>query len=152
MAQLVALESLDLSSNRLGGRIPSQLTKLTFLEVLNFSNNKLEGPIPHGNQFNTFDNDSYSGNFGLCGFPLTKQCGSGEGLNPPAPKLKEDEEWLKEIGSGISQDGFAGSKEHETSTSAKMHSGIRAESEGRCTLASVRFGSKPKFREDMNQG
>ncbi|KAK9025637.1 hypothetical protein V6N11_038496 [Hibiscus sabdariffa] len=91
MAQLVALQSLDLSSNRLSGRIPSQLTKLTFLEVLNFSHNKLEGPIPHGNQFNTFENDSYGGNMGLCGFPLTKQCDSGEGPNPAAPKLKEDE-------------------------------------------------------------
>ncbi|XVF78271.1 hypothetical protein PTKIN_Ptkin14bG0118200 [Pterospermum kingtungense] len=84
---LVALESLDLSSNNLGGRIPSRLTNLTFLEVLNLSENNLVGPIPHGNQFGTFDNDSYSGNLGLCGFPLTKQCGN----KPPAPKFKEYE-------------------------------------------------------------
>lgn len=66
------------------------MTKLTFLEVLNFSHNNLVGPIPHGNRFNTFENDSYSGNLGLCGFPLTKQCGNGEGSKPPAPKRKED--------------------------------------------------------------
>ncbi|TYI78339.1 hypothetical protein E1A91_D06G204600v1 [Gossypium mustelinum] len=71
---LVALESLDLSSNKLGGRIPFEMTNLTFLEVLNLSENNLVGPISHGNQFNTFSNDSYSGNLGLCGLPLSKQC------------------------------------------------------------------------------
>ncbi|XVE63379.1 hypothetical protein DITRI_Ditri07aG0015500 [Diplodiscus trichospermus] len=55
---------------------------LTFLEVLNLSKNNLVGPIPHGNQFDTFDNDSYSGNLGLCGLPLSRQCG-----NPEGPKL-----------------------------------------------------------------
>ncbi|TYG82107.1 hypothetical protein ES288_D01G060700v1 [Gossypium darwinii] len=89
LGNLVELESLDLSSNNLSGEIPFQMTKLTFLEVLNFSHNNLVGPIPHGNQFNTFENDSYYGNLGLCGFPLTKQCGNGEGSKPPAPKRKE---------------------------------------------------------------
>ncbi|XP_017979777.1 PREDICTED: leucine-rich repeat receptor protein kinase EMS1-like [Theobroma cacao] len=88
---MVALESLDLSSNKLGGGIPSQLTNLTFLEVLNLSQNDLVGPIPHGKQFDTFENDSYSGNLGLCGFPLSKQCGNNEEPKPPVPMLKEDE-------------------------------------------------------------
>ncbi|XP_017980077.1 PREDICTED: receptor-like protein 12 [Theobroma cacao] len=88
---MVALESLDLSSNKLGGRIPSQMTNLTFLEVLNLSKNYLVGPIPHGNQFGTFENDSYSNNLGLCGFPLSKQCGNDEEPKPTVPMLKEDE-------------------------------------------------------------
>ncbi|XVF18633.1 hypothetical protein REPUB_Repub11eG0039400 [Reevesia pubescens] len=88
---LVALESLDLSSNKLGGEIPSQLTSLTFLAVLKLSRNDLVGPIPHGNQFDTFDNDSYSSNLGLCGLPLSKQCGNQEGPKPPAPMLEENE-------------------------------------------------------------
>ncbi|KAB1669805.1 hypothetical protein ES319_1Z008800v1 [Gossypium barbadense] len=75
---LAALESLDLSFNKLSGRIPSQLTNLTFLEVLRFWNNNLVGPIPQGKQFNTFENDSYRGNLGLCGFPLSKECRNDE--------------------------------------------------------------------------
>ncbi|KAH1108832.1 hypothetical protein J1N35_012600 [Gossypium stocksii] len=81
---LVALESLDLSSNKLSGKIPSQMTSLTFLAVLNLSKNNLIGPIPHGNQFDTFDNDSYSDNLGLCGLPLSKQCINHGEAPPPA--------------------------------------------------------------------
>ncbi|XP_022717774.1 receptor-like protein 12 [Durio zibethinus] len=91
LGNMVALESLDLSSNKLGGTIPSQLTNLTFLAVLNLSENNLVGPIPHGNQLDTFDNDSYSGNLGLCGLPLSKQCNNREGPKPPAPMFEEHE-------------------------------------------------------------
>ncbi|BBH02108.1 receptor like protein 34, partial [Prunus dulcis] len=69
------LEWLDLSSNKLVGDIPEQLTNLTSLSKFNVSKNQLVGPIPHGKQFDTFDNDSYSGNTGLCGLPLSKTCG-----------------------------------------------------------------------------
>ncbi|XP_058182680.1 receptor-like protein 6 [Rhododendron vialii] len=74
LGDLTRIESLDLSSNHLSGRIPSELTSLTFLAVLNLSWNHLHGPIPHGPQFNTFENSSYAGNIGLCGFPLSKDC------------------------------------------------------------------------------
>ncbi|KAM3337310.1 hypothetical protein P3S68_031635 [Capsicum galapagoense] len=36
----------------------------------------LEGCIPQGNQFHTFQNNSYEGNDGLRGFPLSKGCGN----------------------------------------------------------------------------
>ncbi|GKU89942.1 hypothetical protein SLEP1_g4010 [Rubroshorea leprosula] len=90
LGKMTELESLDLSSNKLDGRIPEELTSLTFLSVLNLSHNKLEGEVPQGKQFNTFSNDSYIGNSGLCGFPLTKKCHEEE--EPGAPPSKFDEE------------------------------------------------------------
>ncbi|GKV06075.1 hypothetical protein SLEP1_g18006 [Rubroshorea leprosula] len=75
------LESLDLSSNNLSGNIPQQLGGLNFLEVLNLSYNQLEGRIPKGNQIQTFTEDSFKDNKGLCGTPL-KDCGAD--VQPPS--------------------------------------------------------------------
>ncbi|XP_059663672.1 receptor-like protein 33 [Cornus florida] len=74
LKNLTRLESLDLSSNQLVREIPWQLTSLTILLILNFSQNHLVGPIPHGQQFDKFENNSYSGNQALFDFPLTKKC------------------------------------------------------------------------------
>ncbi|XP_068489462.1 receptor-like protein 9DC3 [Phaseolus vulgaris] len=75
MGNLIKLESLDLSSNMLTGRIPTELVNMKFLEVLNLSYNNLVGEIPQGKQFGSFMNDSYEGNLGLCGVPLSVKCG-----------------------------------------------------------------------------
>ncbi|KAL7225774.1 hypothetical protein ACSBR1_021020 [Camellia fascicularis] len=76
LVNLTDLESLDLSQNKLYGEISQQLTSLTFLEVFDVSQNNLTGFIPQGQQFETFSNTSYEGNLGLCGFPLSKNCGN----------------------------------------------------------------------------
>ncbi|GMJ05310.1 receptor like protein 6 [Hibiscus trionum] len=89
LGNLAALESLDLSCNKLVGGIPSQLTALNFLEWLNLSENHLVGLIPQGKQFNTFLNDSYVGNPGLCGFPVSKGCGHS-GPPPPATSVEHE--------------------------------------------------------------
>ncbi|XP_059277839.1 receptor-like protein 9DC3 [Lycium ferocissimum] len=91
LGQLNMLEVLDLSWNLLIGNIPQELTRLTFLEKLNLSQNLLVGPIPQGSQFDTFSNDSYGGNLDLCGFPLSKQCGTSDPSHVPHP-LESDEE------------------------------------------------------------
>ncbi|KAH0669455.1 hypothetical protein KY285_023617 [Solanum tuberosum] len=62
--------------NHLVGEIPARFVSLTSLEVLNLSYNQLEGCIPQGNQFSTFENNSYKGNDGLRGYPFSEGCGS----------------------------------------------------------------------------
>ena len=91
LANLSALESLDLSSNRLIGEMPIQLTNLTFLAKLNLSQNQLAGPIPQGKQFGTFENDSYYGNLGLCGFPLSIECSNDELTPPTLPSIFQED-------------------------------------------------------------
>ncbi|XP_039053349.1 receptor-like protein 9DC3 [Hibiscus syriacus] len=90
LGDLSELESLDLSSNKLHGRIPTEFTNLGFLEVLNLSHNNLVGPIPQGKQLETFSNDSYIGNLGLCGLPLSKSCDNDEGT--PAKFDRDDDD------------------------------------------------------------
>ncbi|KAM4133838.1 hypothetical protein ACJW30_01G362100 [Castanea mollissima] len=85
LINLVDLESLDLSQNKLFGEIPQQLTQLTFLAFFNVSNNHLMGPIPQGKQFNTFPSNSFEGNLGLCGSPLTKKCKNYESQDSGSP-------------------------------------------------------------------
>ncbi|KAL7168295.1 hypothetical protein ACSBR2_038686 [Camellia fascicularis] len=91
LGDLTQLESLDLSSNQLIGKIPNQLKSLTFLEVFNLSWNHLDGPIPRGEQFDTFGNDSYVGNSGLCGFPLSKECNNQAQVQPGVLLQQEDD-------------------------------------------------------------
>ncbi|XP_024043102.1 receptor like protein 42 [Citrus clementina] len=90
-ANMTALESLDLSSNKLHGRILEQLLSVTALASLNLSYNWLWGRIPRGNQFNTFENDSYIGNIHLCGEPLTVTC-SNDAVPKAPPSASTDHE------------------------------------------------------------
>ncbi|KAL6346954.1 hypothetical protein AAG906_006014 [Vitis piasezkii] len=82
-----------LSSNKFQGEIPKSIGNLNSPRGLNLSHNNIVGHIPvfrefqfesfqnnltriipRGNQFETFGNDSYDGNSGLYGFPLSKKC------------------------------------------------------------------------------
>ncbi|KAG6662971.1 hypothetical protein CIPAW_03G279600 [Carya illinoinensis] len=91
LANLTELESLDLSKNNLSGEIPQQLTQLTFLGFFNVSNNLLTGPIPQGDQFGTFGNNSFEGNSGLCGRPLSKNCEDSNAYLPAPPSISVDQ-------------------------------------------------------------
>ncbi|XP_047171042.1 receptor-like protein 6 [Vigna umbellata] len=83
MGNLTILESLDLSSNMLTGSIPTEFLNMNFLEVLNLSYNHLVGEIPLGKQFGSFSYDSYKGNLGLCGDPLSMKCSQNDDEHPP---------------------------------------------------------------------
>nr|AAQ82053.1 verticillium wilt disease resistance protein precursor [Solanum torvum] len=105
VGKLQMLESLDLSTNHLSGEIPSELASLTFLAALNVSFNNLFGKIPQGIQLQTFSGDSFEGNRGLCGFPLSNSCKSDASELTPAPSSQDDSyDWqfiFKGVGYGV---------------------------------------------------
>ncbi|KAF8011007.1 hypothetical protein BT93_J1594 [Corymbia citriodora subsp. variegata] len=92
LANLTNLEALDLSQNQLSGEIPLELTQLTSLAVFNVSYNRLNGPIPQSRQFATFENNSYKGNSGLCGNPLSRKCKDLKASPPSSSTSKEDQD------------------------------------------------------------
>ncbi|XWS27758.1 hypothetical protein CRYUN_Cryun25bG0008100 [Craigia yunnanensis] len=111
------LTSIDLSNNKFEGEIPKVIEKLNSLKGLNLSHNNLTGwegstaiarsdislslnlsekelvgCIPRGKQFNTFENNSYEGNEGLRGFPLSSDCINNVPPQPPPSNSLEEEE------------------------------------------------------------
>ncbi|XP_040948776.1 receptor-like protein 9DC3 [Gossypium hirsutum] len=84
---------IDLSNNQFEGVFQRFLkanssTHLEMIHMKETRENKLHGQIPQGKQFNTFGNDSYEGNKGLCGFPVSKGCNIIE--PPPLNVLEKD--------------------------------------------------------------
>ncbi|XP_058729097.1 receptor-like protein 7 [Vicia villosa] len=90
VGNLKNLESMDLSNNFFNGEIPQELSSLSFIEYLNLSFNHLEGQIPLTTQIQTFNADSFEGNEGLCGHPLTNNC-SDNGVQGSPPSDSENE-------------------------------------------------------------
>ncbi|KAG0526376.1 hypothetical protein BDA96_06G140800 [Sorghum bicolor] len=72
------LNTLRLSGNQLSGQIPASLARLDRLKTLDLSGNRLDGQIP-SQLGDNFSKDSFSGNSGLCGRPVSSRCGRGLG-------------------------------------------------------------------------
>lgn len=96
LGDLSNLEALDLAQNKLSGEIPQQLTQLTFPAFFNVSHNNLTGLVPKGDQFNTFQDNSYEGNSGLCREPLSRNCGVFDAPSPSFSAQHVDSEGSKD--------------------------------------------------------
>uniref|UniRef100_A0ACD5USP6 Uncharacterized protein n=1 Tax=Avena sativa TaxID=4498 RepID=A0ACD5USP6_AVESA len=73
LANCVYLNSLKLNGNVLSGQIPASLARLVRLKSLDLSHNHLQGQIPP--QLGAaFPKESFSGNPGLCGPPVSPRC------------------------------------------------------------------------------
>ncbi|KAE8723939.1 hypothetical protein F3Y22_tig00011079pilonHSYRG00019 [Hibiscus syriacus] len=77
----------------LNGEIPVQLAKLNFLSFLNVSNNKLVGRIPTGTQIQSFSEASFEKNPGLCGPPLTTDCSNEPSPAPHTAQEADEFDW-----------------------------------------------------------
>ncbi|PQP94038.1 hypothetical protein Pyn_31668 [Prunus yedoensis var. nudiflora] len=108
------VKSIDLSSNKLIGEIPSEVTDLDGLVSLNLSRNQLTGQIPprigmlqeldsldlsrnqiNGTQLQSFGPSSYGGNPLLCGLPLLRTCTEEEkGLRQTVLVNQDDKDGL----------------------------------------------------------
>lgn len=80
---------LDMSYNRLNGSIPQSLTGLNFLGDIDLSNNHLSGLIPESAPFDTFPENRFLNNSGLCGYPLPR-CGPGSNANSSGQHKKSN--------------------------------------------------------------
>ncbi|KAK5833992.1 hypothetical protein PVK06_017860 [Gossypium arboreum] len=78
------LQMIDLSRNEFTGHIPPELFE-------NLKSMK-DIQIPLANHFDTFSNDSFDGNSGLCGFPLSKKCGNNQELESSPSTVADDSE------------------------------------------------------------
>ncbi|KAK7363321.1 hypothetical protein VNO77_05460 [Canavalia gladiata] len=102
-SHLASLKKVWISNNKFSGNIPESITSLRFLAELHLENNEFSGPVPDLKQdiksldmsnnklegaipdsMSRFDAKSFSGNQGLCGKPLDKECaGAGTALEEP---------------------------------------------------------------------
>ncbi|KAL5987408.1 hypothetical protein ACLOJK_038574 [Asimina triloba] len=95
---LANMESLDLSHNELSGLIPFQLARLNYLSNFYVAFNNLSGKIPSGGQFDTFNASSYTGNLGLCGPLVERNCSSKDQQQPHEDdKVKGNDESVLDI-------------------------------------------------------
>lgn len=87
LAKSPNLQELHLENNQFSGSLPEMNQKS--LNSLNVSNNKLEGEIPKS--FAKFDETAFTGNSGLCGLKLGKECKNAAGSSPSSSPTNSNE-------------------------------------------------------------
>nr|GMD67628.1 systemin receptor SR160 [Ipomoea batatas] len=91
---LKTIEILDLSHNQLNGSIPQTLTRLTLLSDIDLSNNHLSGMMPQSAPFDTFPDDRFANNSGLCGFPLARCAAESSSSSSSKPSRSKKKHYI----------------------------------------------------------
>ncbi|KAJ9555898.1 hypothetical protein OSB04_010512 [Centaurea solstitialis] len=90
-----SIETLDFSHNDISGLIPQSLTKVNELTILDVSYNKLTGRIPVGGQMRTMNElNYYANNSGLCGMQIRIKCPKDISSSEPIEKEDENSSWI----------------------------------------------------------
>ncbi|KAJ7949739.1 Leucine-rich repeat receptor protein kinase [Quillaja saponaria] len=74
ITDLIGVRFLNLSWNNLSGQIAKDIGEMKLLESIDLSMNYISGIIPRSTQLQSLDALGYTGNAKLCGAPLTKNC------------------------------------------------------------------------------
>ncbi|KAI9080730.1 hypothetical protein K1719_037243 [Acacia pycnantha] len=102
--------NLNLSYNHFTGGIPESLSRLPVIVSLDLQHNNLTGKIPQVGSLLNQGPTAFSGNPGLCGFPLQNAC--PEAQNPENYPSTEDPENPKTVNPGFPT-GFQEAKAKE---------------------------------------
>ncbi|KAI4348742.1 hypothetical protein L6164_009426 [Bauhinia variegata] len=114
--------NLNLSNNRFSGGVPESLGKLPVIVSLDLQNNNLTGKIPQVGSLLNQGPTAFSGNPGLCGFPLQNAC--PEAQNPEVFRSNQDPQNPKTLNTGFPEVQESKAKERGGSVTFPIITGV----------------------------
>ncbi|KAI4300734.1 hypothetical protein L6164_034074 [Bauhinia variegata] len=114
--------TLNLSNNYFSGGVPESFGKLPVIVSLDLQNNNLAGKIPQVGSLLNQGPTAFSGNPGLCGFPLQNAC--PEAQNPEIFRSTQDPQNPQTLNPGFPEGQDAKAKDRGVSVIFPIISGV----------------------------